>query len=92
MPAVTVRIPGLLARFTDGRHDVSVDADTVASAVDGLLEEHPPLEPHLFDEAGQLREHLRLFHEGSSIEWQRSSAVRLAAGDEVIVLQAVSGG
>lgn len=92
MPAVTVRLPGLLSRFVDGERTVQIDADTVEGALDRLCETYPAIGPHLFERGRHLRSHLTVFHEGSKITPFEGDPVRLAAGDEVIVLQAVSGG
>lgn len=91
-PEIAVHVPGLLARFTDGEPTVDVRAPTVAAAVDALLETHPALEPHLHDGRGALRAHLLLVHEGAAVAWDEAAEVDLKAGDEVAVLQAVSGG
>lgn len=91
-PAVAVRVPGLLARFTGSRRTVEVRAETVAESVDRLLAAYPALEPHLLDGRGRLRPHVKLFHRGSEVAWSEGTDVALAAGDEVVVLQAVSGG
>lgn len=92
MPAVTVTVPGLLARFTDGRQTVPVEAGTIDAALDRLVDIHPALAPHLFDGEGNLRTHLRLYRNGRGVEWEASGTARLDAGDEVLLLQAVSGG
>jgi len=92
MPDVTVTVPGLLTRFTDGQREVPVTADTLRRAVDRLVETHPALEPHLFDDPDGLRAHVQLFHNGSGVAWGDGDAVELDDGDEVLVLQAVSGG
>ncbi|HKJ57855.1 MAG TPA: MoaD/ThiS family protein, partial [Halobacteriales archaeon] len=92
MPDVTVIVPGLLTRFTDGQRDVPVTADTLRGAVDRLVESYPALEPHLFDGPDGLRTHVQLFHNGSGVEWDDGDVTELTDGDEVLVLQAVSGG
>jgi molybdopterin converting factor small subunit len=91
-PTVSVTVPSLLARFTDGRRTVSIRAATVGESVDRLLEAHPDLEPHLLDGSRRLRPHLKLFHEGTGVNWPDDAGDGLAEGDEVVVLQAVSGG
>jgi len=92
MPDVTVTLPGLLAPFVDDGRTVRVEADTLGDAVDRLVDSHPALEPHLFDGDGGLRTHLRLYRNGAGVEWTDADDVGLAEGDEVLVLQAVSGG
>lgn len=89
---VSVTVPGLLARFTDGRRAITVRADTLHGCVAHLVESRPAIEAHLFDGSGDLRTHLQLFHNGESVEWGDATSVELADGDEVLVLQAVSGG
>ena len=91
-PAVEVRIPGLLARFTGGERAVVVEAATVAGALEALVEAHPELAPHLWNGDGRLRAHLALFRNGRAIAEDGAVGATLADGDEVVVLQAVSGG
>ncbi|NIQ52614.1 MAG: MoaD/ThiS family protein [Gemmatimonadetes bacterium] len=90
--AVDVRVPGLLARFTGGQRTVSVEAATVAGAVEALAEAHPGLAPHLWDGDGSLRPHLALFRNGRAVTEAAAGEAALDPGDEVVVLQAVSGG
>lgn len=92
MVAVDVRVPGLLARFTDDDRRVAVEAATVRGAVLALVEYHPALESHVLDDGGNLRTHLQVFHEGDRVDWGGAASVALGENDEVVVLQAVSGG
>lgn len=92
MPRVTVRVPGLLTRFTAGDRATVVDADTVGECLDRLAERYPALDPHLFDGAGALRAHLLVVHDGAPVDWPAARTVPVDAGDEVSILQAVSGG
>ena len=91
-PTVRVQVPGLLARFTGGERAVTVEAATVAGALEALAEAHPGLEPHLWDGDGALRAHLALFRNGAAVEEAAAAGTALEPGDEVVVLQAVSGG
>lgn len=88
MAEVEVTLPRMLARLVEGSRVVAVDARTVFGAIEAVVVEHPELRVHIFDEAGEVREHIACFHNGSAIS--RDHAV--APGDRVTVLQAVSGG
>lgn len=89
---VTVGIPGLLARFTEGDHQTSLEAATLGDCLHRLVERHPALEPHLFDGSGRLRDHLLLVQNGTMVDWSTAETVEVAPGDTVTILQAVSGG
>lgn len=91
-PAVAVRVPGLLTRFTGGQSPVTVRANTVAGCVEALLETYPALEPHLLERRGELRPHVQLFHNGAGVERLATATGTVEPGDEIVVLQAVSGG
>ena len=92
MVAVTVRVPGLLARFTDSNGALDIEADTVEECLDRLVENHPALEFHLFDERGDLREHLQVFVDDRNTDRFAEQPIRLEPGATVTILQAVSGG
>ena len=100
MVNATVRLPGLLTRFTDGERTIPVQADTAAGALEQLVEAYPQLDPHLYDDHGDLRTHLLLFVDGDQIGpagAQRSplseaAETSLELGATVTVLQSVSGG
>lgn len=92
MPQVTVRIPRLLAQVTDGRERVTVEATTVRDAIDGLLSKFPQLRVHVFDEQGEVRRHVMLFHGEDHVRSEEELARPIEPGDVVTVLQAVSGG
>lgn len=92
MALVTVRIPGLLTRFTDGQRECALEADTVNGSVDALVLEHPALEPHLLHPCGGLRPHLQLYLNNRTVRWNDEQAMAVSDGDLVEVFQAVSGG
>lgn len=89
MAAVTVALPGLLAGLIGGRRRVPVDADDLAQALAELCARHPELRVHVFADDGRMRPHVLCLHNG---ETERDLDRRLADGDEVTVMQAVSGG
>lgn len=91
-PEISVTVPGLLARFTDGERSVQLRASDVAECLDALVDEYPELGTHLSDDSGTRRPHVQVLYDGSVVERGEESGVGLEDGDEVVVLQAVSGG
>lgn len=88
MAAVTVTIPHMLASLIEGRRVHTVEAGTVWGALHALFDQHPELAVHVFDEAGEIRPHVSCFHAGSVA----TIDAPVSDGDEIVVLQAVSGG
>ena len=92
MPRVTIELPSLLAAVLNGRRHVTVEAETLDQSLDRLIESHPGLRVHLFDESGDFREHVLCFLNETSTRWMESRKVPVAEGDTITILQAVSGG
>jgi molybdopterin synthase sulfur carrier subunit len=83
-----------LAEITGGK-EVDVDAepgDTVGTALDALVAEHPGLEDRLYDDSGDLREHINLLRNGTNVRAQDGLDTELATGDELALFPPVSGG
>ena len=91
MARVTVELPSLLADATRGARTVVLEADRL-DALERLVDRHPALEVHLFDEDGALREHVHCFLNSINTRWMPDLEVVLAEGDRIVVLQAVAGG
>ncbi len=89
MARVDVTIPRMLADLVGGQRRFTVDGDTVDGALAALVERHPELAVHLFDETGAMRQHVTCFHNGVTVA---GGPVPIADGDAVVILQAVSGG
>jgi molybdopterin converting factor small subunit len=92
MSRVTVELPSLLAPVVGGAASIPVEGGTLTEALAALVERHPALEVHLFDETGGLRRHVLCFHNDTNTRWLDSLDVPVADGDTITILQAVSGG
>lgn len=55
MTRVTIELPRLVCGLTGAPHRVEVEADDTRQAVAALLDAHPGVRPHLFDDRGALR-------------------------------------
>lgn len=70
----------------------SVEANTVAEALALTFDREPRLRGYLLDDQGALRKHMSLFVNGAPLKDRRTFADPIAAGSDIVVLQALSGG
>ena len=92
MPTVSVRLPRLLLAQAGGVREHEVRADTVLGALEALCERHPALRTHLFERTAVPRPHVNYFHNGDVLRFRGTLDVPVEDGDEIDVVQAVSGG
>lgn len=92
MATVNLELPSLLAQLVGSPRRIQLEGDTVRDAVEALLERHPALRVHFFDETGELRRFVLCFINGENSAWYDGLETRIRAGDTVTVLQSVSGG
>jgi len=91
MARAVVLLPRLLEPAVGPIRRVDVDGDTWGDAIAALLESHPTLRVHLFDEQSRLRPHVMCFVDGHQTRLEDRSPA-LVDGTEITFLQAVSGG
>ncbi|MEO8286189.1 MAG: MoaD/ThiS family protein [Chloroflexota bacterium] len=92
MVGIEVNVPTILRDCTGGRNPVTIEAATLAEALQRLRETYPLLRVHLYDETEQLRTHVLIFYNGESTGWLEHLDVPLQPGDRLEIVQAVSGG
>ena len=71
---------------------VEVAGQTVRAALDAAFATNPRLRGYVLDDQGRLRRHVVVFVDGELIRDRLGLADPVAAGSEVAVLQALSGG
>ena len=84
-----VHIPTPLRSYTGGVKEVDATGATLDELLVDLDRRYPGLRFRVVDEQGQLRPHMRIFL-NRTIE--RDLALAVADGDEVVLMQALSGG
>ena len=90
--SVTIRIPGPLRRVTNGQSQVSVEATTVAEAIDSLDSEHEGIKDRICDETGDLRYFVNVYLNGEDVRFLDGTNTIVNAGDELSIVPAVAGG
>ena len=84
-----VRLPAVLDPATAGRRRIEVSGATLGAVLNDLCKQIPTLRVHLFDPQGALRRHVICVLDGYT---RRRLDTAVAPDDEIVVLQAVSGG
>ena len=84
---VRVVVPSVLATQAEGRNRFDVEAETIGDALHAL-----PVADLVFDERGQLRQHLNVYVDGTDTRDRGGLQASLAGADEVRVVAMVSGG
>ena len=91
-PVILVNVPPPLRRYCSGEASIHVAATDVRAVLDELERRHPLLYSGVCDETGVVRRHVNLFVNADHVRDRDGLATRLAPGDEVTILPAVSGG
>ena len=89
---IQVTIPALLSDCVGGRTSFTLEAATLAEALERMRQTYPLLRIHLYEETGKLRQHVVVFYNGENTRWLESLDLEINPGDRIDVLQAVSGG
>jgi molybdopterin converting factor small subunit len=92
MAQVTLEVPRMLRDCIDGRSAVGIDVERLDTVAQAIRLRWPVLATHVFTEAGDLRPHVLLLHNDRMTRWMPQLDVRLADGDRLAIVQAVSGG
>jgi len=84
-----VLIPSPLRSYTGERREVEADGATLAELLADLDRRYPGIRFRMIDEQDAIRRHIRIW-----VNAEQVSALEapLRAADEVIILQALSGG
>ena len=72
--------------------DVDVPGRSLAEVVQALDDLHPGLAAYLVDDQGALRKHVNIFVNDRLLDDRKGLRDRVAPGDRVFIMQALSGG
>lgn len=89
---VTLEVPRILCDTTGGRREVALRALTIESALQRMRVQWPILAALVLDDAGAVRQHVLILHNGKLTRYLRTLDVPLREGDRLQIVQAVSGG
>ena len=86
---MNVRIPTPLRSYTQQHPVVEADGATIGELFADLDRQFPGLRFRVVDEQGRIRKHMKVFVNEEAV---RDLGATICAGDEVTLMQALSGG
>ena len=91
---IEVSVPSLLSPCTGGRtrFTFTAGAATLDGAIQSLFDAYPLLRRHVCDERERIRRHVLVFHNEERVMQLDRPDIPLRPGDQLQVLQNVSGG
>jgi len=89
---IRILVPGPLRQYCDGASELALEARTVGAALEQLERTQPTLYRNVCDETGAVRRHINVFVNTAHMRDREGLDTMLEAGDEIVLLPAVSGG
>jgi sulfur-carrier protein len=89
---VTLSLPTILARLTDGQATLEADGTTVGEVVSQVAGRYPQLAPRLRDENGGAYPFIAFYLNDEDTRFLGGLEAPVTEGDEITVVLAVAGG
>ena len=90
--SVTVRIPTVLQKLSDGHDRLDTGGNTVAEVFDALRATHGDLVRRITTEDGNVKPFLNIFVNGADIRFEDDIQTRVREGDEISIVPSIAGG
>lgn len=87
----TIKIPTPLRTYTDEQAKVDVEGNTIQEVLENLVEKHPEIEQHLFND-GKLRNFVNIFIGEEDIRFMDGPQTEVEADTEVRIIPSIAGG
>ena len=90
--SLTISLPSVLSRLTDGSRSLSASGNTVGEAVADVTRRFPSLAPRLVDDAGQPYPFVTFYLNDEDIRFHGGFDATVEDGDELTIVPAIAGG
>jgi molybdopterin converting factor small subunit len=87
----SIKIPTPLRAYTGNRADVEVNGSTVAEALHDLVQQHPDIKPHLFQD-DKLRSFVNVFLGDEDIRFLDGVNTTIATDTKLRIIPSIAGG
>lgn len=91
-PAVEVRVPPVLRKFTTGKNPIRGEGSTVGELLENLDVNYHGLKTEIVGSDGTVHRFINIYRNGEDIRYLDRLNTPLQAGDVVSILPAVAGG
>jgi molybdopterin converting factor small subunit len=90
--SITLSLPAVLTRLTDGARTIEASGDTVGDVVQDVAMRFPQLAPRLRDEQGKPYSFVTFYLNDADIRLTGGFSTVVRDGDELIIVPAIAGG
>jgi molybdopterin synthase sulfur carrier subunit len=92
MPAIEVRVPPVLRKFTTGANSIRAEGSTIAELLENLDENYHGLKTEIVSPDGSVHRFINIYRNGEDIRYLERLDTPLKDGDVIAILPAVAGG
>lgn len=92
MPAIEVRVPPVLRKFTAGVSAVQAEGSTIGEILDNLDKNYLGLKTEIIRPDGTVHRFINIYRNGEDIRYLNRLNTELQEGDVIAILPAVAGG
>jgi molybdopterin/thiamine biosynthesis adenylyltransferase/rhodanese-related sulfurtransferase/molybdopterin converting factor small subunit len=90
--SVKILIPTALRSYAGGNDAITVEGKTVGSALAALVEQHPQLKKHLYNEQGELRSFVNVYLNDEDVRYLQKGDTPVNDGDLISIVPSIAGG
>lgn len=89
---IKVQFTYALKRFFPNLKSLQLEAEDLEHLIISLEKRYPGMKGYLLEDYGGLRKHVNIFINGTIINDKESLSDRIKPGDQIFIMQALSGG
>jgi len=87
-----LRLPTPLRSYVNGQTEVRVDGQTVGEVMHSLVTQFPTMQPHLYNQRGELRPFVNLFIGATNIRDLQGLDTPVEPEETILLIPSIAGG
>ncbi len=87
-----LKIPTPLRPYADGEGVITLPGSTVSEVLNAVVERHPELKKHLFNDEDKLRPFVNVFLGEENVNQLEGLGTPLKDGDTILIIPSIAGG